>query len=219
MSIVDHVAIFLHGSLDQARESQAKKGKFEFYGRFAFPPAAQDDLMAAIAAVAPNGIIAGLQLAPKLHSSLPAAKQFAGIPLDWFIVRMSSGPDYPPELFAVDGTKLAALPINGTQIRADFYAGQRVRVNTYAFYYPPKGGGSAGVSFNLSGVMAVGGGERMPGGNSAEPSESAFAAYRSGAQPSAAQDAPALQQSGATPAAANPFQVGSAGKSAASPFG
>lgn len=225
MNIADHIAIFLHGSLDQARPSKAKPGKIEFYGRFALPPTAFDSLMESIKAVAPNGNISGLQLAPKLHSSLAPDKQFAGIPRDWFIVRMSSGADYPPDLFAVDGSKIAAIPLNGGQIRTEFYSGQRVRINTYAFFYPPTNGGSAGVSFNLSGIMAVGGGERIGnGGSGGEPSESAFAKYRN--EPAQVQQAEPVDESqgkagpgsngGAT--GNNPFQQGTS-TTQANPFG
>lgn len=226
MSIADHVGILLMSSLDQARESKAKPGKIEFYARVALPPTAQADLMAACTAVAPNGSLGGLQLAPKLHSSLAPDKQFAGIPLDWFIVRMSSGEGYPPELFAESGEKLTAIPLNASRIRTDFYAGQRVRVNTYGFFYPPKNGGSAGIGFNLSGLMAVGGGERR-GGDQGEPSESAFAKYRSepantggNAFGGATSTNDAVQNtSTAGSTGDNPFQQGSTGNTAANPFG
>lgn len=213
MSIADHVAIYLMGSLDQPKAGKAKPDRPEYWGQFAFPPEAQNDLMAACTAAAPNGSITGLQLAPKVHGRLAPDKKFPGIPDDWFIVRMGSGPDYPPDLFLTNGQKISALPINGGAIRADFYSGQKVRVNTYGFYYPPKGGGSAGVSFNLSGVMAVGGGERRSAGEGGEPSESAFAKYRSDSPAQAPQTAP---QQTAPVAGADPFQQPA---STATPFG
>lgn len=218
-TITDHVAILLRSSLDQARESKAKPGKHEFYAQLALPPQARDALMDACKSVAPNGSLNGLQVAPKLHSSLADAKRFAGIPLDWFIIRMSSGPDYPPELFAESGQKIAALPINSGQIRTEFYAGQRVRINTYPFHYPAKNGGSAGVAFNLSGLMAVGGGERRAGDNGGESSESAFAKYRNTDAP--AQQAPQQEQpasTGGASASADPFQQSGGGSASADPF-
>lgn len=201
MSIADHIAIYLMGSLDQPKAGKAKPDRPEYWGQFAFPPEAAGDLMAACTAAAPNGSTNGLQLAPKLHGKLAPDKKFPGIPDDWLIVRMGTGPDYPPDLFLVNGQKISALPINGGAIRTDFYSGQKVRVNTYGYYYPPTGGGSAGISFNLSGLMAVGGGERRSAGEGGEPSESAFAKYRSDApvQQSPAQDAAAAQPSGTDP--------------------
>lgn len=185
MSIADHVAIFLMGSLDQPRPGKAKPNKPEYWGQFAFPPTAETDLLAACTAVAPNGSLNGLQLAPKVHRNLAADKQFPGIPADWYIVRMGTGPDFPPDLFLLDGQKISALPLHAQQIRADFYSGQRVRVNAHTFAYPAQNGGRPGVSFSLSGLLAVGGGERRPGSNDGVPSESAFSAYR--------QDAPTQQ--------------------------
>lgn len=212
MSIADHVAIFLMGSLDQPKAGKAKPNSPEYWGQFAFPPEAQNDLMAACTAVAPNNSISGLQLAPKKHGALAPDKKFPGIPDDWFIVRMGTGPDYPPDLFLVNGQKITALPINGGAIRTDFYSGQKVRVNTYGFFYPPKNGGGAGVSFNLSGLMAVGGGERRSAGEGGEPSESAFAKYRNDAPAQTSQPAP---QESAQPKA-DPFQQPA---SADKPFG
>ena len=215
MSITDHVAILLHAALDAPQPSKAKPGKIEYYARFAFQPAAVDDLLALCTAAAPNGSTSGLQLPPKLHSSLHPDKRFPGIPLDWYIVRMASVPDYPPELYAVDGTKLAALPINRQQIRTELYAGQRVRVNTYGFHYPATNGGNPGVGFNLSGVMAVGGGERMAGGDRGESSDSAFAKYRS--------DAPAQTGTGAATSGGDAFggsgaPANNAGANGSNPF-
>ncbi len=221
MSIADHVAIFLMGSLDQAKAGPAKPDRPEFWGQFAFPPSAEADLIAACTAAAPNGSLSGLQLAPKKHSSLAPDKQFTGIPLDWYIVRIGTGPDYPPDLFLVDGTKIAPLPINGGKIRTDFFSGQNVRVNAHGFAYPAKNGGRPGVSFSLDGVMAVGGGERRAGGEGGEPSESAFAKYRTDPPAQQAeQSAPQQQQQATTDAGGNPFQQSSAGTSnAGNPFG
>lgn len=211
MSIADHVAVFLMGSLDQPKAGPAKPDRPEYWGQFAFPPTAEADLLAACTAVAPNGSLSGLQLAPKKHSTLKPEKQFAGIPQDWLIVRIGTGPDYPPDLFLTDGTKVAALPINGGKIRTDFFSGQRVRVNAHGFAYPSIKGGLPGVSFSLNGVMAVGGGERRSGGDTGEPSESAFAKYRSDAPAEAAAPAANAPAASASAASGNPFQQAGGG--------
>lgn len=202
MSIADHVAIFLMGSLDQPKAGPAKPDRPEFWGQFAFPPTAEPDLLAACTTATANGSLAGLQLAPKKHSSLAPDKQFEGVPLDWYIVRMGTGPDYPPDLFLVDGTKIAPLPINSGKIRADLFSGQHVRVNAHGYAYAAKNGGRPGVSFSLNGVMAVGGGERRSSGEGGEPSESVFAKYRGDAPAQTSQSAP--QEAAQT--AADPFQ-------------
>lgn len=219
MSIADHVAIFLMGDLDQPKAGSAKPDRPEYWGRFAFPPTAEADLLALCTSASPNGSLSGLQLAPKKHSSLAPDKQFTGIPLDWYIVRIGTGPDYPPDLFLVDGTKIAPLPINGGKIRTDFFSGQNVRVNAHGFAYPAKNGGRPGVSFSLDGVMAVGGGERRAGGEGGEPSESAFAKYRND-PPAQQAEQPAPQQTATMADGSNPFQQNSAGTSnAGNPFG
>ncbi|QRI46315.1 hypothetical protein [Xanthomonas phage X2] len=210
MSIADHVAILLAGSLDAPKAGKAKPDRPEYWGLFAFPPSAGPDLTAACQAAA-GGSLAGMRLAPKLHSRLEPDKQFAGIPQDWLIVRMGTGPDFPPALFLLDGSSVQALPINGAKIRADLFAGQKVRVNAHGFAYPPKNGGPAGVSFSLDGVMAVGGGQRRSSSSEGgEPSESVFAKYR-------AEVAAAPAASTAPATTGNPFQQSAAGTD--NPFG
>lgn len=214
MSITDHEAILLHSSLDQPRANKANPGKVEFYTNIALPPAAANDLAEAMKEVAPNGNLAGLRLTIEPNSK--KAKPHAGIPGDWLILRLSSGADYAPDLFGADGQKIAALPINGGQIRGEFFAGQKVRVNGYPFFWNHAQSGARGVSWNLSGVMAVGGGERR-GGGGGEPSESAFAKYRSDV-PAQTLGATSTHTGGSntTSAPADPFQQPA---SADKPFG
>lgn len=213
MSITDHEAILLHSSLDQPRANKANPGKVEFYTNVAFPPTAANDLAAAMKEVAPNGSLSGLRLTIEANSK--KSKPHAGIPDDWLILRLSSGAEYSPELFAESGQKIAALPVNGSQIRTEFFAGQRVRINGYPFFWNHAQSGARGVSWNLSGVMAVGGGERR-GGAGGEPSESAFAKYRQNAPAEAAAPASSAQAA-STPAnggsapSGNPFQQAGGG--------
>lgn len=213
MSIADHEAIILHSSLDQARQNKANPEKVEFYVNAAFPPSAADDLAEQMKEVAPNGNLGGLRLT--IEPNGRKAQPHAGIPNDWLILRLSSGQDYPPELFAESGQKVAALPVNGGQIRTEFYAGQRVRINGYPFFWNHAKSGAKGISWNLSGVMAVGGGERRAGGGG-ESSESAFAKYRNEAP---AQSEPQqTQQPASTGGNGNPFAQ-SGNTAAANPFG
>lgn len=206
MSIADHVAILLYSSLDQARAGKSNPNKPEFYTNIALPPSATDDLAAQMKEVAPNGNLAGLRLT--IEANGKKAKPHVGIPNDWLILRLSSGPDYPPELFDTSGKKLAALPVNGGEIRGEFFAGQKVRVNGYPYPWNHAASGAKGISWNLSGVMAVGGGERRAGG-AGEPSESAFAKYRSDvpAQTNVPAQQAAVNGAGDT---GNPFQQGGA---------
>jgi hypothetical protein len=215
MSIADHTGILLSSALDQPRAGKANPNKPEFYAVVAYAPDATDELAALMTEASPNKSLAGLKLSAEANRK--KTKPYAGIPEDWLIVKFAANPGYPPELFLETGETVAALPLNGGKIRTEFYAGQRVRMNGHPFAWSHESG-NRGISWNLAGIMSAGGGDRRPGGNSGEPSESAFAKYRSSAQPAAAQEAPAQHQAAAT-GAANPFQVGSAGKSAASPFG
>ena len=211
MSIADHEAVLLRASLDQARVNKASDtNKIEFYAVFAFPPSAMADLAEAMKAVTPANSLAGMKLAVKENRA--TNKPYPGIPDDWLIVRTTTGPDYPPDLFAQDGAKVAALPINAAQIRSEFYAGQNVRVNGYPFFWTHDKTHSKGVSWTLSGVMAVGGGTLRPGGAGGETSESAFAQYRptAGAQGSQNSDnqsaGAAANNGGGGGGGANPFQ-------------
>lgn len=217
MSITDFEAILLHSSLDQPRPNKANPGKIEFYTNIALPPAAANDLAESMKGVTPNGSLSGLRLTIEPNSK--KAKPHAGIPDDWLILRLSSGADYAPELFTTSGEKIAALPLNGGQIRTEFYSGQRVRVNGYPFFWNHEKSGAKGVSWNLSGVMAVGGGERR-GGGGGEPSESAFAKYRNDSAPVAVAEEVDESKGKVAPGAAagNPFQQSTVGTEA-NPFG
>lgn len=221
MSLTDHVAILLHSSLDQARQNRVNKNKTEFYANVALPPSAGADLAALMTATSPNGSLNGLRLT--IEPNGKKAKPHAGVPNDWLIVRMSSGADFPPDLFGEDGTKIPALPLHGTEIRTQFFSGQRVRLNGYPFYWTHAESGARGISWNLSGVMAVGGGERRAAAAGGEPSESVFAQYRSNTgtapapQDAYAAAAPAVYGT-AAPAIADPFQAAAA-SSDANPFG
>lgn len=205
MSIADHVAILLFSSLDQPRAGKSNPNKVEFYTTIALPPAAANDLADQMKTVAPNGNLAGLRLTIEPNSK--KAKPIVGVPDDYLILRLSSGPDYPPELFTEEGKKLTALPVHGTEIRTAFYAGNKVRINGYPYFWDKTSiGAGKGISWNLSGVMAVGGGERRAGG-AGEPSESAFAKYRGESAP-AQNNVPAQQTQAASDS--NPFQQGGA---------
>ena len=172
MSITNHVGTLLYSALAKPQPNKTNPAKIEFFATVAFPPSAGADLAAAMTAVTPNGTLAGQRLT--VEANVKKAKPHAGIPDDWLIVRFTSGPDYAPELFTQTGDRILANPVNSTEIASRFYAGQQVRVNGYPFHWKHTGSGSQGVSWNLSGLMEVGGGERRAGGND---SESAFAAY------------------------------------------
>lgn len=185
MSIADHQATLLFSSLDQPRAGKSNPNKVEYYATIALPPTAAADLADQMKAVTANGNLSGLRLTIEANSK--KAKPHEGIPGDWLILRLASGPDYPPDLYTQTGQKIGALPVNGSEIRSEFFAGQRVRINGYPYLWNHAASGARGISWNLSGVMAVGGGERR-GGGSGEPSDSVFAKYR-GDEP--AQQAPA----------------------------
>lgn len=214
MSIADHVAILLHSSLDQPRVNKINKNKVEFYANVAFPPTAANDLAEAMKEVAPNNSLNGQRLT--IEANGKKAKPHAGIPADWLILRLSSGPDFSPDLFGTNGQKIPALPLHSGEIRTEFFSGQRIRVNGYPFHWKHAESGAQGVSWNLSGVMAEGGGERRAGGGG-EPSENAFAKYRADApvQQTVTQTQPSVQNTSTADSAANPFQA----NTAANPFG
>ncbi len=202
MALADHVAIILSASLDQPRAGKANPNKPDFYVQAAFEPSAGAYLQSAMIEASPTGKLNGLKYNVKTNGSLE--KPFPGIPDSYLVVRFGTGPDFPPELFTQTGEQISALPVNRSQIAGEFYSGQRVRLNGYARYWSHESG-SKGISWSLSGVMAVGGGERRPGAAAGEPSESAFAKYRqSGGEASA----PAQSQAASTQATntGNPFQ-------------
>lgn len=204
MALADHVAIILSASLDQPRAGKANPNKPDFYVQAAFDPSAGAYLQSAMIEASPSGKLNGLKYNVKTNGSLE--KPFPGIPDSYLVVRFGTGPDFPPELFTQTGEQISALPVNRSQIASEFYSGQRVRLNGYARYWSHESG-SKGISWSLSGVMAVGGGERRPGAAAGEPSESAFAKYR---QNGGEASAPAQSQAASAPAATgNPFQQSS----------
>lgn len=221
MAITDHVAILTHSSLAQATPNRKKAGNpLQFYGVFAFPPAAADDLKAALLAASPTKSLSGLQV--RVPRNAQTARPLPGIPDDWFVIRAASGEQFPPYLADERGAQLDQ-PSQGAAIRTMFYPGKRVRVALSAYFWPNEGGG---LSFNLNGVMAVSDGERLPIGNSAA---NAFAGY---ADSKAAESSPAqgdnpfgqVSQSGTAAAAnvptagADPFQQSAKQTANSNPF-
>lgn len=155
MAITDHVGTLVAGSFDKPQLNKLKKdAPPQFYAVVAFDPAAGAALGEAMATVAPGGNWAGLQHGVKKNSTL--AKPYVGIPDDALIVRFSS--QYAPEIYDLSGQPVAATQENSAHIRSQLFAGQRVRINgaPYAWNFQ----GKQGLSFNLYGVLAVGGGER-----------------------------------------------------------
>ena len=150
--LTDHVAILLHHSLDQARKNRLNPDKpATFFAQVAFPPSAGQDLHALVAAQAPGGQLAGLEIAVHVHSSLK--KPIPGVPADYLIVRSSS--QYAPTVMDQGGQQL-----QGEAIKGVFYAGRRIRAALSAFPWSHQTG-RKGVSFNLMGVMDAGAGDRL----------------------------------------------------------
>lgn len=184
MALTDHVAILTHSALAQAQPNRKKAGNpLQFYGVFAFPPAAAGDLEATLKAAAPGGVLNGLQIRVPRNSQ--TSKPIPGVPGDWFVIRAAT--QFPPYLADEAGHQMDQATHAG-DIRVKFYPGKRVRVALSAYFWPNEGGG---LSFNLNGVMAVSDGERLAIGNTAA---NAFAGY---VDPNAAATA--------APAATNPF--------------
>lgn len=211
MALTDHVAIILSASLDQPRAGKANPNKPDFYVQAAFEPSAGSFLLSAMNEASPTGKLNGLRYNVKTNGAQD--KPFAGIPDDYLIVRLGTGPDFPPELFTQTGQQISALPVNRSQIASEFFAGQRVRVNGYPRYWTHDSG-AKGVSWSLNGVMSVGGGERRPGAAAGEPNESAFAKYRDNVPVEAAAPAASAQAASTTTTPAtggNPFQQAGGG--------
>lgn len=207
MSIADHEAILLYSALAKPEKNKLKADDAppEYYAVVAFPPSALDDLADSMKAVSESGSLAGLELAPKQNGT--SAKPIPGIGDDWLITRMAT--QYAPELYLESGDSVAADPLNTTQIKGEFYSGQRVRVNARPFFWSHKKTNRRGVSLGLLGLMSVGGGDKRAGGND---SADAFGVSGKPAhtpqntapaqQTQAASDGNPFQQSGAP---ANPF--------------
>jgi|SRR5579859_660856 len=201
MSITDHIAILTHHALAQAQPNRKKAGKpLQFYSVLAFPPAAAGDLQALSAAVAPGGSLTGLKVGVRRNQQLD--KPIPGVPGDWFIIRAST--QFPPYLADEGGNQLSQ-DTQQAAIRVKFYAGKKVRAAISAFYWPNEGGG---ISFDLSGVMAVSDGERLNIGNTAA---NAFASY---VDPNVA----AAQATAAQAASASTTNAGTSGNRSADPF-
>lgn len=212
MALTDHVGILVAGSFDKPQINKLKKdAPPQYYAVVAYDPAVAADLSAAMAEVAPGGNWQAMQHGIKKNSALP--KPYAGIADDAIIVRFST--QFAVEIYDQDSKLVAPSAENSTHIRSQLFAGQRVRINggPYAWNFQ----GKPGVSWNLFGVMAVGGGERRAatGGS--------FDKYLQ--QPAEGQDnafnAPAQTPTESKPATgsteANPFQQAASGP--ADPFG
>lgn len=166
MALTDHVAILLGHSFHVARLNK-KKTRSDFYAQFAFPPAAIGDIAALVSEVYPGTPLSSLEV-----NVLPNAKQakpFAGVPDDYYIIRLASS--FAPELYAADGV----TRIPHEQAPGRFFAGMKVRVNSSAWAWTNEFK-KQGASFNLHGVMDAGlGGDKLNiGGGSSAP---AFAAH------------------------------------------
>lgn len=212
MAITDHVGILVAGSFDRPQINKLKKdAPAQYYAVVAFEPSAGADLGEAMGTVSPGGNWQSLQHGVKKNASL--AKPYAGIPDDALIVRFAS--QFPPEIYDDQGRAVPASQENSAHIRSQLFAGQRVRINGAPYLWNFQG--KQGLSWNLYGGMAVGGGERRAAaGGSFEkylPKQSSDCDQAAQAQQPAPQEQAALQQTGSN----NPFQQSNAGT--ANPFG
>ena len=218
-NIMNHVAILASHALAAQVPNELKGGKMEYYAVIAFPPSAGPDIMALMQAVATGGDISKYEHSVKQNQH--TKKPIVGIPGDWLIVRAAT--QFPPYVADVAGNQLnQADPAGQGAIRAQFYAGKKIRAAINAFTWNFKG--KDGISFNVDGVMDAGeAGERLNIGQGAVVN--AFAAYANpNAQPAptpganaATASAPAAQGNpfGAQPAANAATTAGAAG---ANPF-
>jgi len=230
MALQDHLAILTHSSLAEATPNKKKPGNpLQFYAKVAFPPEAGSDLLELVKSVAPGGNTTGLQMGVKPNARTESP--IPGIPDDWLVVRAST--QFAPAVIARNGDRLDQ-ETHKAAIKAAFYPGRRVRVilSAFAWTYDKKNG----VSFNLTGVMDAGDGERMNIGTEAVVTN-AFAQYADASAPdqtgkaSSGQDNPfgntvvagtattAIVADGTVgaPKTDNPFQQSGAG--ADNPFG
>lgn len=215
MALTDHIAILTHAALAEPVVNKKKASKpSEFYALIAFPPAAGNDLADLAKQVAPGGNLAGLSMNVKPNSK--QSKPIPGVPDDWFIVRAAT--QFAPYIADAHGRQMDQST-DAAAIRTKFYAGKKIRAALTAFAWNYDG--KPGVSYNLSGVMEAGDGERLAIGNSAG---AAFEKYADKSEPAAA-PAPAASNpfntGGSNPAATgdNPFaQTGTGTGAAANPF-
>lgn len=173
-TLADFEATLLSASLSEARPNKSNPNKVEYYVTIAIPAHMGADLLAVMATVAPNGDTNAVKLS--VEPNKRKAKPFAGIPDDALILRASAFSDAPPDLFGLDGKRIPNGPLGSGAVREQLFAGQKVRVNGFPFFWQHDTGGR-GISWNLTGVLAVGGGERRAGASGGESSESAFARY------------------------------------------
>jgi len=215
MSLTDHIAILTHAALAAPVVNQKKAAKpLEFYALLAFPPAAGNDLAELAKAVAPGGNLAGQSMTVK-----PNAKQdkpLPGIPGDWLVVRAAT--QFAPFIADEHGKQLEqGNADHASLIRSKFYAGKKVRASltAYAWTYDKK----PGISYNLAGVMEAGDGERLNIGSgvTANAFEKYATAGESAANPFAGNTATTTVA--APPEQANPFAQTGAAPAAANPFG
>lgn len=173
MAIQDHVAILLAGSLDRAAPNRKKPHAApRYYVRAAFPPDAAGDLAADMASIAPGGNWQALSHNIKPNRAL--AKPYPGIPDDYLIVKMDT--QFPVAVYGENGQAIPVSAENSPLIRTQFYSGQRIRLEGAPYTW--NNDGEHGISWNLYGALAVGGGERRNVG-----SGDGFAAYRKDAPP------------------------------------
>lgn len=213
MSLTDHVGILVAGSFDRPQKNRLKPAAPpEYYAVVAFEPNAGPALAAAMAELAPGGNWQAMNHSVKKNSALN--KPYAGIPDNAIVVRFAT--KFAVEIRDEDGTELVPTAENSPRIRVKLFTGQRVRINgaPYAWNFQ----GKQGLSWNLYGVMAVGGGERRPGGSSGD----GFGKYlpETGASDAFASHTPPRTQSAGP--AADPFQQNAARSPAGSdvdPFG
>lgn len=223
MAIQDHVAILLSGSLDRPAANKKKPHAApRYYVRLAMPPEAGADLGAAMAQVAPGG-----NWQATSHNIRPNSQvknPYPGIPADWLIIKLDT--QFPVPVYGEDSRLIPASAENSALIRTQFYSGQKVRVEGAPYTW--LNDGEQGISWNLYGVLAVGGGERRGGGdgfsqyrNTSQPAVGAFGSNAPAQQPAPQETlgATSTHTGGSnTTSGGNPFQQSNAGASG-SPFG
>ena len=205
----DFVAILAHSSLAMARPNKLKPGSPPtFYAEVCFPPEAGGALQALAAAVAPGGQLGGLEIGVKLNSQ--KQKPIPGVPGDWLVVKSST--QFAPYVADSSGAQIVqGDAAANARIQATFYAGKKVRAALSAFAWAHAQTNRRGISFNLTGVLEAGDGERLNIGSGV--TANAFAKYAQPGSAPAQQSAAPLdfaklaqpQQSAAPAVSANPF--------------
>lgn len=205
MSLDQHVAIIVHNSLAAATVNKMNPTKPpEFFAVLAFPPAAGGELQALCQFAAGASPLGNFQIGITTNAA-KGAKEFPGIPGDWFVVRAAT--QYAPYIADAAGNQLDQNdPAHAQAIKTGFFAGKKVRAALSAYAWNFKG--KNGISFNLNGVMDAGeDSERMNVGVGV--TANAFAAH---AKPGAAPMASVAQMNANAPVSApnggNPFAQG-----------